>query len=109
VFTSAARGEDEVHGSVAPWVAWSADFAAGPGVSGAATIVIRSPDASAAGDPWFVRVSSYPGLGSALAWDRPKLLAAGQVLRRCFHVAIADGRLTEAEAEGLAARLITPR
>jgi predicted dehydrogenase len=109
VFTSAARGEDEVHGSVAPWVAWSADFAAGPGVSGAATIVIRSSDASAAGDPWFVRVSSYPGLGSALAWDRPKLLAAGQVLRRCFHVAIADGRLTEAEAEGLAARLITPR
>jgi hypothetical protein len=41
VFTSAARGEDEVHGSVAPWVAWSADFAAGPGVSGRPPIVIR--------------------------------------------------------------------
>jgi len=109
VFTATARGEDEVHGSVAPWVAWSADFAAGPGVSGPATIVIRAPQASAAGEPWFVRVSTYPGLGSALAWDRPKLLATGEVLRRCFHVAIADGRLTEAEAEALAAQLITPR
>ena len=109
VFTATARGEDEVHGSVAPWVAWSADFAAGPGVSGPATIVIRAADASAAGEPWFVRVSTYPGLGSALAWDRPKLLATGQVLRRCFHVAIADGRLAVAEAEALAAQLITPR
>jgi hypothetical protein len=109
VFTTEARGEDEVHGSVAPWVAWSADFAAGPGVSGPATIVIRAPDASAAGEPWFVRVSSYPGLGSALAWDRPKLLPAGQVLRRCFDVAIADGRLTGAEAETLAAQLLAPR
>jgi predicted dehydrogenase len=109
VFTTEARGEDEVHGSVAPWVAWSADFAAGPGVSGPATIVIRAPDASAAGEPWFVRVSSYPGLGSALAWDRPKVLPAGQVLRRCFDVAIADGRLTGAEAETLAAQLLAPR
>jgi predicted dehydrogenase len=109
VFTAEARGEEEVHGSVAPWVAWIADFAAGPGMSGPATIVIAAPDAAQAGEPWFVRVREYPGLGSALAWDRPKVLAANEVLQRRFNVAIADGRLGEAEAQRLADALMAPR
>ena len=109
VFTAYARGEDEVHGSLAPWMAWSGDFAAGPGVSGPATIVIAAPDAAAAGEPWFVRVRSYPGLGSALAWDRPAILAPGVVLSRRFDVAIADGRLTEAETSDLVAEVMAAR
>ena len=109
VFTAEARGEEGVHGSLAPWVAWSADFAAGPGISGPATIVIAAPDAAAAGEPWFVRVGDYPGLGSALAWDRPAILAPGAVLQRRFDVAIADGRLTEAETTELAAGLTAAR
>jgi predicted dehydrogenase len=109
VFTAEARGEEEVHGSLAPWVAWSADFAAGPGISGPATIVIAAPDAAAAGEPWFVRVRDYPGLGSALAWDRPAILAPGAVLQRRFDAAIADGRLTEAATRELAAELTAAR
>jgi predicted dehydrogenase len=109
VFTDEARGEDEVHGSLAPWIAWSADFAAGPGTSGPATIVIASPDAAAAGEPWFVRVSSYPGLGSALAWDRPAILAPGAVLQRRFDGVIADGRLSEGETRGLVAEVTASR
>jgi predicted dehydrogenase len=109
VFTAEARGEDQVHGSVAPWVAWSATFVAGPGVSGPATIVISAPDAAAAREPWFVRVHDYPGLGSALAWDRPVGLAAGSVLRRRFDVAVADGRLSEAETSDLAAEVTASR
>jgi predicted dehydrogenase len=109
VFTAQARGEDEVHGSVAPWVAWSADFTAGPGISGPATIIVAAPDAAEAGEPWFVRVGGYPGLGSALAWERPAILPAGAQLRRCFDVAIADGRLTEAESSALAAELSAPQ
>jgi predicted dehydrogenase len=109
VFTAEARGEDGVHGSLVPWVAWSADFAAGPGISGPATIVIAAPDAAAAGEPWFVRVRDYPGIGSALAWDRPAILAPGTVLQRRFDVAIADGRLTEAETRELAAELTAAR
>jgi predicted dehydrogenase len=109
VFTAQARGEDEVHGSVAPWVAWSADFTAGPGISGPATIIVAAPDAAEAGEPWFVRVGGYPGLGSALAWERPAILPAGAQLRRRFDVAIADGRLTEAEASALAAELSAPQ
>ena len=48
VFTAEATGEEKSTGSVAPWIGWSADFAAGPGISGPATIVIASPDALAA-------------------------------------------------------------
>jgi predicted dehydrogenase len=102
VFTAEARGEDATHGSVAPWVAWSANFTAGPGVSGPATILVTAPDAAAAGEPWFVRVRDYPGLGSALAWDRPAILTPSVVLDRRFVVTIADGRLTEAEVSELA-------
>jgi len=109
VFTTQNRGEDEVHGSVAPWVAWVADFAAGPGVSGPATIVIAAPGAAEAGEPWFVRVSDYPGIGSALAWERPVILAPGAVLHRRFDVVIADGRLGEAQTRALAAELMAPQ
>jgi predicted dehydrogenase len=104
VFTAERRGEDEVHGSVAPWVAWIADFTAGPGASGPATIVVSAPEAAEAEEPWFVRVHDYPGLGSALAWDRPKVLPPGAVLSRRFQVAIADGRLSEAEVAELLLR-----
>ncbi|HET9563863.1 MAG TPA: DUF6807 family protein, partial [Mycobacterium sp.] len=105
VFTDQARGEDEVHGTVAPWLAWSADFAAGPGISGPATIVIAAPGAAAAAEPWFVRVRDYPGVGSALAWDRPVILAPGAALRRRFDVALADGRLSATQTQALAAEL----
>ena len=93
VFTPTARGEEAVHGTVAPWVAWSADFGAGPGISGPATVVVASADAAGHAEPWFVRVSGYPGLGSALAWDRPLTLSPGQSLERRFDIWVADGRL----------------
>jgi predicted dehydrogenase len=109
VFTAKARGEVEVLGSVAPWVAWSANFNAGPGKNGAATIVIAGTGAAAAREPWFVRVREYPGLGSALAWDRAVSLQRGDVLGRRFDIAIADGRLTEVEAAALADKLMAPR
>jgi predicted dehydrogenase len=109
VFAAENRGEDELHGSVAPWVAWIADFTAGPGVSGPATIVITASDAVAAGEPWFVRIRDYPGLGSALAWDRPNVLAPGAVLQRRFDAAIADGRMSEAEIGQVADELLASR
>ena len=106
VFTSEALGEEQVHGSVAPWVAWIANFTAGPGVSGPATIVFLAPDVAAAGEPWFVRVRDYPGLGSALVWDRPASLPPGAVLSRRFDVTIADGRLTQAQTKALVGELM---
>jgi hypothetical protein len=50
-------------------------------------------------------VTGYPGLGSALAWDRARRLAAGESLSRSFDIAVADGRLGEAEIAVLADEL----
>jgi predicted dehydrogenase len=106
VFTADARGEDDVHGQVAPWVAWSSDFSAGPHESGPATVVVASATSAAADEPWFVRLREYPGLGSALAWTEPVSLARGDTLARRWDLGIADGRLTPAEAAALAAVLL---
>jgi predicted dehydrogenase len=106
VYTAETRGEDEVHGSTAPWIAWSADFTAGPGLGGPAPIVIAAPGSATAAEPWFVRVRDYPGIGSALAWDSPTVLPPGAGLNRRFDVAIADGRLTEEQTRALAGELV---
>jgi predicted dehydrogenase len=108
VYTAETRGEAHVQGSVAPWLAWSAEFYAGPGQSGPATIVIGAAGAAAAGEPWFVRVREYAGLGSALAWDRAVSLQPGEALSRRFDIAIADGQLPEAQVTELASELMTP-
>ncbi len=84
VFSATAEGEAAVHGSVAPWLAWSGEFDGGP-----ATLVFAAPAESA--DPWFVRCGEYPAVGSALAWDTAVELAAGKSLTRTNTVWISDG------------------
>ncbi|HKS02163.1 MAG TPA: DUF6807 family protein, partial [Arthrobacter sp.] len=103
IFTSDAEGEPAVHGSVAPWLAWTASFGEVPGIRSeqAVTLVFGTP--AEADDPWFVRSSGYPGVGSALAWDRPVALAAGKSLRRSLTVWVCDGELSPAAVESLVA------
>ncbi|QFG23241.1 DUF6807 family protein [Actinomadura sp. WMMB 499] len=89
VFTGEASGEEAVHGSVTPWLAltsdaWSLLFVQTAGL-----------------DPWFVRVAEYPGVGPALAWDRP--LTVPDRLHRAITVVVADGRLAPDRARELAA------
>jgi predicted dehydrogenase len=105
VFTESTDGEDAVHGSTSKWLAWTADFSAAPGVTGPATLVVRAGDAVSARDRWFVRQRDYPGIGSAVAWDAPTVIAAGDSLRRSWRLAISDGRLDRNDAAGLAAQL----
>ncbi|MFW0773124.1 DUF6807 family protein [Paenarthrobacter nitroguajacolicus] len=94
VFSSTAEGEPSVHGSVAPWLAWTGEFDGGP-----ATLVFGAPSESA--DPWFVRCSEYPAVGSALAWDTSVELAAGDSLSRTNTVWISDDILDATEIEAL--------
>ncbi|WP_222126968.1 PmoA family protein [Curtobacterium pusillum] len=82
VRTIDAAGEAAVHGSVAPWVQWSARFD-----GGAATVRIEALDHR---DPWFVRVAEYPAIGSALAWDQPARVGPGVPLVRSFRATIRD-------------------
>lgn len=88
VRTASASGEEAVHGSRAPWLAWSGEFSAG-----LATLVFTAPPE--AGDPWFVRAAGYPGVGSALAWDAAVVLQAGESLTRTVRIIIADGLATD--------------
>jgi predicted dehydrogenase len=97
VRTAAARGEDAVHGRAADWLAWSADFTDGP-----ATLILLPGDSRTAADPWFVRASGYPGVGSALAWDTAVETSRTAPLRRSFRAVIADGRLDDSAVAHLA-------
>lgn len=101
IFTPDAEGEPAVHGSVAPWLAWAAHFGEVPGIRAGqgATLVFTAPGEAA--DPWFVRSSGYPAVGSALAWDKPVALAAGESLRRSLRVWVCDGQLSPAAVESL--------
>lgn len=105
VATPVGVGEDAVHGSVpadgARWLAWRASVDGRP-----VTVAVAPDDDVTAQDPWFVRVSSYPGIGSALAWERPLLVGEGSPVRRTFTWVFADGRLTE---DAVAAALTAQR
>ena len=108
IWTPESRGEDAVHGSVAPWLAWSGTFDAGtggghsagdPGLGHPATLVfLASPQAA---DPWFVRHSGYPGVGLSLAWESPVPAEPGNPVHRTVRVLIADGFLATQDIEQL--------
>lgn len=108
IWTPDSRGEDAVHGSVAPWLAWSGTFDAGtggghgagdPGLGHPATLVfLASPQAP---DPWFVRHSGYPGVGLSLAWESPVAAEPGRPVHRTVRVLIADGFLATQDIEQL--------
>jgi hypothetical protein len=84
-------------------LAWTADFPEGP-----ATLVFAAP--TEAQDPWFVRMADYPAVGSALAWERPVDLTAGDSVVRTFTVWIVDAKLSPAEvAELVAGRVSATR
>jgi predicted dehydrogenase len=98
--TSTARttlpgDEQAVHGSRDRWIAMSGTDPDGRDW----TLVFVQDD----GDPWFVRVEHYPGVGQALAWDRPLLLE--DTLTRRVVTIVADGRLSREAAAALAAEV----
>jgi Family of unknown function (DUF6807) len=86
VRTAADTGEQSVHGSRAPWLAW-ADLAA------EFTLVFTRSDGVTPADPWFVRIADYPGVGVQVAARDPLTLSAGDRVTRRLHVLVADGVL----------------
>ncbi|MEV6609363.1 DUF6807 family protein [Kutzneria sp. NPDC051319] len=81
VFTPDFYGEEQVNGARAEWLA----------------VVVHDPDApwtavlSGPDDPWFVRVGQYQGVGSALAWERPRVVHAGEQLDITVRMVLLDG------------------
>lgn len=98
VFTDRAEGEAAVHGGRADWLAlvgerWTLVFAG-------ATVRTRE-------DPWFVRTTEYPGVGSSLAHSERLALAPEETAVRRVVTVVADGRLDRDTAAALAHRAVT--
>ncbi|MDK1473361.1 PmoA family protein [Streptomyces sp. 549] len=98
VFTATLEGEQAVHGEAADWVALTGD---------GWTLVFAGATAETRRDPWFVRTTEYPGVGSSLAAGERLLLPAGQTLVRRVVTVVADGRLDRADAAALVRRVVT--
>ncbi|NUP78942.1 MAG: Gfo/Idh/MocA family oxidoreductase [Nonomuraea sp.] len=85
--------EAAAHGSRGRWVAMAGTEPDGREWT---LVFVQAGD-----DPWFVRVAEYPGVGQALAWDRP--LVVETTLTRRIITIVADGRLDASSAAALAA------
>lgn len=99
VFTIDRDGEQEIHGSRAPWVAlagstWTLVFA---GVTERTRL-----------DPWFVRAQEYPGVGSSLAAGERLPIPPGETAVRRIVTVVADGRISRLEAASLVRKAVSP-
>jgi LacI family transcriptional regulator len=94
VLTADADSEAQAHGSRSPWTA----VVRRTGSAWTTLLLVQPGDV----DPWFVRVTDYVGAGPALAWDRPRRIAAGTSLDVELVAAVADRRLDAADAADLA-------
>ncbi|MBB4932167.1 putative dehydrogenase [Lipingzhangella halophila] len=81
-FGPGADTEQDLHGSTAGWLAMAS-------ACGRWTLCFHQPGPER--DPWFLRAAEYPGVGTALAWERPLRVAAGDELRRTLVVLVCDG------------------
>lgn len=82
---TAGRFSDEhaINGSSEPSVTVAALF------GGARATVVFSGLAES--DHWFVRLTEYPGVGTALAFDKPMVIEPGATANRRYRVLIRDG------------------
>lgn len=98
VFSASADGEEAVHGRAADWVAMCGD---------GWTLVFAGATEETRRDPWFVRTTEYPGVGSSLAAAERLPVPAGATVVRRIVTVVADGRLDRAGAAALVRRAVT--
>lgn len=95
VLTEGATGEQGVHDSVAPWLAWVDE-------DRGFTLVLAGADETTRTDPWFARVEDYSGVGSQMAAREPVTLPVGGSVTRGLRALLVDGVLGTAEARAWA-------
>ena len=95
ISTPEHTGEEAVHGRPAEWLIFGGTD---PGTDQAWTLLLAGQDDATRGDPWFVRAKDYPGVGSALAYERPVVLDPGTSVHRSLLVGVVDGILTSEQA-----------
>ncbi|WP_430727419.1 PmoA family protein [Streptomyces beigongshangae] len=99
VFTADGEGEAAAHGARAGWVAL-----AGTGW----TLVFAGATDRTRRDPWFVRTTEYPGVGSSLAHEERLPVRAGETVVRRVVTVVADGRLDRGGAAALVRKAVSP-
>ncbi len=94
VFTASSSAERSVNGSTEAWVAL-ASVAPQP-----YTLVFHGlpPDGH-----WFVRAGQYPGVCAAFAFEKPRVIGAGEQFAGAHTVVVADAVLSPRSAGRLAA------
>ncbi|MFD3313360.1 PmoA family protein [Streptomyces sp. NPDC058694] len=99
VFTAGTEGEETVHGTRADWLALAgADW----------TLVFAGATERTRRDPWFVRTTEYPGVGSSLAHQERLPIPPGETVVRRVVTVVADGRLGRGEAAALVRKAVSP-
>ncbi|KUO03677.1 PmoA family protein [Streptomyces caeruleatus] len=99
VFTVDREGEQEIHGTRAPWVALTGSTW---------TLIFAGATEQTRRDPWFVRAEEYPGVGSSLASEERLPLPAGETAVRRIVTVVADGRISRLEASSLVRKAVSP-
>ncbi|MEV7001385.1 PmoA family protein [Streptomyces sp. NPDC093982] len=99
VFTIDRDGEQEIHGSRAPWVALAGSTW---------TLVFAGATERTRLDPWFVRAQEYPGVGSSLAAGERLPIPPGETAVRRIVTVVADGRISRLEAASLVRKAVSP-
>ncbi|MDF3143813.1 MULTISPECIES: PmoA family protein [unclassified Streptomyces] len=99
VFTVDREGEQEVHGTRAPWVALAGSTW---------TLVFAGATEQTRRDPWFVRAGEYPGVGSSLAAEERLPIPPGETAVRRIVTVVADGRISRLEAAALVRKAVSP-
>ncbi|MER5754682.1 PmoA family protein [Streptomyces sp. NPDC002088] len=98
VFTADTEGEADVHGTRADWLA----------LAGATwTLVFAGATDATRRDPWFVRATEYPGVGSSLASEERLTIEAGDTAVRRVVTVVADGRLGRDAAAALVRKAVS--
>ncbi|MEU4570147.1 PmoA family protein [Micromonospora sp. NPDC023956] len=97
ILSPAGTDVRSVHGSTAAWVAVT-----GTGADGSWTMLFVHPDETTVHDRWFVRARDYLGVCSSVTWDRPLVLAPGEMIIKRVTTLIVDGSPSFAAATELA-------
>ncbi|MDG4865747.1 PmoA family protein, partial [Streptomyces sp. T-3] len=93
-----ADGESAAHGRCADWLALTGD---------GWTLVFAGATDDTRHDPWFVRATEYPGVGSSLAAEQRLTVAAEETVVRRLVTVVADGRLDRGQAAALIHQAVT--
>jgi hypothetical protein len=72
------------------------------------TLVFAGATAATRRDPWFVRTTEYPGVGSSLAHTERLPIPPGETAVRRVVTVVADGALGRIEAAALVRKAVSP-